>query len=972
MRLTHRSTRVTIAFVFCSGAIFLCFAPILFSGNAAAVAPLARQQDSSVQIGKSYHNDVSPPLRDLAALSSPNLSSTKARPELPLPSSMQAHPSAASQSLLRLLLPDMMPPPILVFDGIPFGVEASRPPNGGGEAGATQYVQVVNDVYEVFDKNTGVPILGPTSLSAIWSGFGGSCQTGGLGLPSILYDQLANRWLISQLAGEAVITDQCVAVSTTNDATGTWNRYAFHLGSNNFFDQKLSVWPDGYYMSSSVFNSSEIYLGPQPWAFDRTRMLAGMSASFITTGVTIGPDEAPYLPADFDGSVMPPAGAPNSFIGFPATGHYRVFHFHADFANPNNSSFTLFASPPAAGFIQLCPGNPNCVPQLGGSLLDPHANRLMPRLAYRNLGTSTAPNESLVGNFTVSSNGVAGIRWFEIKNVTSGPVTVVQDSTYQPDADWRWLGSAAMDHLGNLAIGFSASSSVISPQIRYAGRLAKDPPNTLAQGEAHLFDGTGSQVGSSAWGDLSDLTIDPVDDCTFWYTNKYYTMSGFSWRTKIGKFKFTQCTSATPSPTPSPSPATPTPTSSPTPTPTASCVSREPPCFDWSVSMTDSPDPVEVSSNLTYTITADLNGPAGPTSVEMRDTLPTGVDFVSVTTGNGTCTGTSTINCNLIIVPGMVGVTVTLVVTPTMPGTLSNTAIIFPGPGDVNPNDDSYTATTTVIPATSPTPTPTPTPAAQALNLSTRLRVQTDENVGIGGFIVAGTAPKRVILRAIGPSLSAFGVPDPVADPVLELHGPSGFTTVTNDNWRDTQETEITATGLAPTNNFESAIVATLDPGAYTGIIRGKNNTTGVALIEAYDLNQAVTSKLANISTRAFVSTGSNIVVAGFILGGNNGFGSTILRGLGPSLTPFGVPNALSDPTLELRNSNGALLLANDDWQDDPTQAAMISAAGLAPVNALESGIAATLAPGQYTVLLAGLNNETGVGLVEVYDVATP
>ena len=168
------------------------------------------------------------------------------------------------------------------------------------------------------------------------------------------------------------------------------------------------------------------------------------------------------------------------------------------------------------------------------------------RLAYRNFGSPSAPNESIVGNFSVNSSGVAGLRWFELKNVTSGPVTVAQESTYQPDTTWRWLGSAAMDHAGNFAIGFSASSSAIHPQIRYAGRLATDPPNTLAQGEAHLFDGTGSSS-SGAWDDYSALTVDPVDDCTFWYTNEYY--DAINWRTRIGNFKFAQCDgSATPTP----------------------------------------------------------------------------------------------------------------------------------------------------------------------------------------------------------------------------------------------------------------------------------------------------------------------------------------------------------------------------------------------------------------------------------------
>ena len=206
-----------------------------------------------------------------------------------------------------------------------------------------------------------------------------------------------------------------------------------------------------------------------------------------------------------------------------------------------------------------------------------------------------------------------------------------------------------------------------------------------------------------------------------------------------------------------------------------------------------------------------------------------------------------------------------------------------------------------------------------ALNLSTRMQVQTGDNVGIGGFIITGNAPKHILLRAIGPSL-APGVPDPLADTVLELHGPGAFVTILNDNWRDdpAQEAAIIATGIPPTNNLESAIDTTVNPGAYTAIISGKNNTSGVALVEVYDLSQAVPAKLANISTRAFVSTGDNIVIAGFLLGGHSGSDRIAVRGLGPSLTGQGVPNALADPTLELRNSNGVLMASNNDWQNGP------------------------------------------------------
>jgi Ig-like domain-containing protein len=284
--------------------------------------------------------------------------------------------------------------------------------------------------------------------------------------------------------------------------------------------------------------------------------------------------------------------------------------------------------------------------------------------------------------------------------------------------------------------------------------------------------------------------------------------------------------------------------------------------------------------------------------------------------------------------------------------------------------------TPTTPPTASPTstPTPSPTPGAQAINLSTRMRVRTGDDVGIGGFIIVGTAPKHVLIRAIGPSLTQFGIPTPLLDPVLELHGPAGFVTIANNNWRDdpAQEAVIMLTGLAPTNDLESAIDASLNPGAYTAVVRGKHDTSGVALIEVYDLSQAVAAKLANISTRAFVGTGDDIVIAGLILGNHNGGDRIVIRGIGPSLTFFGVPNVLADPTLELRDTNGALLVANNDWQDDPAQAAELIVAGLAPTNQLESGIAMTLQPGLYTALLAGLNNGMGNGVVEVYDRGGP
>ena len=534
-------------------------------GPSVVSAAKEQNKNNGVIAGTSYYNDTSPPLRDMKQLPIELRPEREANENPRIPAHHKDGPDEAVQDQ-RVFSPNM-PGTMLNFDGIPFpGVACNcAPPYTNGEVGLTQYVQIVNEGYQVFDKTTGAWVLGPSGIATIWSGFGGVCQNSGFGDPVVLYDQLANRWLISQFAGKSVPTDECVAVSTTSDATGSYNRYGFHLGSSFFDYPKLSVWPDAYYMSMNVFNpGGTVFLGPQPFAFDRAAMLAGLPATFVSTGITGGSGEDPYLPADLDGATLPPAGAPATFVEWPGSGVYKVFHFHADFAVPANTTFTLFASLAAAAFTELCPATQACVPQFGSTdNLDGIGDRLMHRLAYRNFGGS----ESVVGNFSVNSSGVAGIRWFELRGVTSGPVTIFQESTYQPDNDWRWMGSVAQDKQGNLTLGFSASSATIFPQIRYAGRLVTDPPGTLAQGEAHLFDGTGSQLDTGGrWGDYSAMTVDPVDDCTFWYTQEYYsTTSSFAWRTRIGNFKFAQCTTTANTPT---STFTSTPTSTPTRTPT--------------------------------------------------------------------------------------------------------------------------------------------------------------------------------------------------------------------------------------------------------------------------------------------------------------------------------------------------------------------------------------------------------------------
>jgi sugar lactone lactonase YvrE len=258
-----------------------------------------------------------------------------------------------------------------------------------------------------------------------------------------------------------------------------------------------------------------------------------------------------------------------------------------------------------------------------------------------------------------------------------------------------------------------------------------------------------------------------------------------------------------------------------------------------------------------------------------------------------------------------------------------------------------------------------PSATSAALNISTRMRVLTDENVLIGGFTIGGADPKKVLLRGIGPSLGNFGVTGPLQDPNLELHDHTGATIATNDSWRETQQNEIIATGLQPGDDREAAIVRTLAPGAYTVIEHGNNNTTGVGLVEVYDLGQAAHSNLVNISTRGFVDTGNNVMIGGFIIGAGNG-ARVLVRGLGPSLVAAGIANALANPMIELRDANAEIVRSNDNWRD--AQQAEILGSALAPTNDLEAAIIATLAPGAYTVVVGGNNGTTGVGLVEVYN----
>jgi hypothetical protein len=424
------------------------------------------------------------------------------------------------------------------------------PPDTNGAVGTRQYVQMVNVTIAVYDKSDGSLQLGPVPIHSLWKDFGGLCEFGGEsatysdgGDPVVLYDRMANRWLVSQLQYDETFTHsaQCVAISTTSDATGSYNRYQFDFGTNFPDYPKFGIWPDGYYNSINVYPGKG-FAGAQACAFDRNAMLAGAAASAICFQQP--PSVASLLPSDLDGATLPPAGAPNYFVGLADSNHLNLFRFHADFAHPASSTFTGPTLVQVADYNEICAraNTVACIPEPApGEKVDGLSDRVMFRLAYRNFGD----HESLVVNHTVAGGALGGVRWYEIRNPGSAAAVYQQGTVVDPNVDY-WLGSIAMDKAGDIALGFSAMSKIQFSSVYVAGRTPGDPAGAMF-GPLVLASGGGVQVSSyKRWGDYSSMTIDPKDDCTFWYTQEYYTSTGsFNWATRIGAFKFDNCKAGT-------------------------------------------------------------------------------------------------------------------------------------------------------------------------------------------------------------------------------------------------------------------------------------------------------------------------------------------------------------------------------------------------------------------------------------------
>ena len=447
-----------------------------------------------------------------------------------------------------LKMPTIQPKPLaispgLVIDGIGDSSGPAHytithaPPDTNGSVGENDYVQWVNEAFAIFDKRTGTVKVAATDGNALWQGFGGNCEVSNDGDPITLYDKVAARWIMTQFAvSKGPPFSQCIAISKSSDPSGAYYRYEFQFQQFNDYP-KFGVWPDGYYASFNMF-SGDVFVGAKVCAFDRQKMLGGQSANMRCFDL---PNYAGLLPADIDGTSPPPSGSPAYFVNF-GDNELNLWRFKVDWVTPANSQFSGPVLIPVAAFVPACAGG-DCIPQpKSAQKLSSLADRMMYRLAYRKF----ADHESLVVNHTVQSGNSSGVRWYELRDPGGAPA-VFQQGTIAPDSAFRWMGSIAMDKMGNILAGYSVSSAQIYPSIRYTGRLATDPPNVMSI-EKNAVQGKGSQdPGLDRWGDYSSVSLDPSDDCTLWFTTQYLAAptgsqsKNYHWDTKVLSVKFNNC-----------------------------------------------------------------------------------------------------------------------------------------------------------------------------------------------------------------------------------------------------------------------------------------------------------------------------------------------------------------------------------------------------------------------------------------------
>jgi len=579
--------RVLLAVLFCFTAITLG----IFAFGRASAQPRPTAKSPQPLIRAQYRGvmpvvkfDISPPLRSMKQLPWKQCTLREDEERGPVPLG-PVGPVVKDPVVQRVMGSIGIPEPIISFDGNS-NLCGCAPPDPNGAVGPNNVVTMANLHFQIFDKS-GNSLFGPAANNTLWSGFGGDCETDNAGDPVVLYDQLADRWILTQFTASGPTFFECVAVSQTSDPTGTYFRYAISTGTNFPDYPKGGMWPDAYYFSTREFNGNN-FAGVGAYALDRAQALAGDPNPTIV-GFLAPPTPAyvvgdGLLPSDLDGMTPPPAGSPNFFVGSqddngpygaPSDG-LTFWKFHYDPNIPGDSTFMMTTTLPTAPFnsiLGLCGGTRACIPQPDTTNRIDHLGyrqRPMFRLAYRNFGD----HESLVTNQSVSAgtgpNGeVSGIRWWELRDPNGSPV-IFQEGTYAPgltDGIHRWMGSIAMNSLGDIALGFSASNSTVFPSVFYTARHDGDPPGQMTLGEGSVICGTGSQTGGgNRWGDYTAIVVDPTDDVTFWYVNEYVpTTSERGWRLRIGAFDLSTGAEATPCP------VGPTPTPTPTATPPAVC-----------------------------------------------------------------------------------------------------------------------------------------------------------------------------------------------------------------------------------------------------------------------------------------------------------------------------------------------------------------------------------------------------------------
>jgi hypothetical protein len=428
-----------------------------------------------------------------------------------------------------------------IFDGLSVYQGGYIPSDSNIAVGKNHLVETVNEAYAVYSK-TGSIILGANSLRSLWTGLGGNCSSNGAGDPIVQYDQVADRWIITQMGSLSNPYSECIAVSTSPDPTGTYYMYSYSFGSNLNDYPKFSVWStptnSAYLASYNLFANGSNFVSAEICAYDRAAMLSGAPnpVGLCYTGLS----GHSFQPSDIDGATPPPDGTPAYFVNLNllSSNSLNVYKLTPNFATQtatlNSQSISV------ASFSQA----PDAVQPGTTKLLDALSDRLMYRLAVRMFGSKA----SMVVNHSVTNaNSASGVRWYELRAdlSTSTDVSLYQQGTFSPDSSYRWMGSAAMDQAGDIAIGYSVSSSTVYPSIRYTGRTPADALGTM-QSEASLRVGSGSQTGYTRWGDYSSLRIDPIDDCTFWYVNEFLpTTSSYGWYTNISSFKFSGCGGST-------------------------------------------------------------------------------------------------------------------------------------------------------------------------------------------------------------------------------------------------------------------------------------------------------------------------------------------------------------------------------------------------------------------------------------------